>query len=271
MTKWLLMSCLAFAVRVAGAEPQANMVVQPLASAAQILIPAAGSAAGANGTYFRSDIAIWNLRDVAQPIELLWLPQAGSATAPVVEATIPAHSALRSEDFVQEVLGHSGVGAIVVTSAAGGGTLDSGGRLQVTSRIWTPQPGNSGTTSQSLPAVLTEGIHAGIVAIFGLRRDDRYRVNVGIVNLDPLHEQTFEVEVTQTRLSLPPEFYSVTVPASSMQQISLNAPLQQPLVAVDVVNTTAAATRSSQWIAYGSSIDNVTGDAWSEIGTPANK
>ena len=42
------------------AEPHSNSVVVPLTAVSQFLIPAAGSTAGANGTFFHSDIAIVN-------------------------------------------------------------------------------------------------------------------------------------------------------------------------------------------------------------------
>ena len=56
-------------------------VVQPLTSAPQLLIPAAGSTPGANGTFFRSNIAIVNLASHDQIVQLRWLPQGGSSNA----------------------------------------------------------------------------------------------------------------------------------------------------------------------------------------------
>ncbi len=269
MIRPFLLCCLVFVARHTGAaEPQVDGVIQPLPAAAQVLVPAAGSIPGANGTFFRSDISVWNLRDVPQAVELQWVPHAGTAAFAPVQAIIPAHGALRSEDFVHDIWGQSALGAIIVTGLAQDATSDTGARLHVTSRIWTPQGFTTGTTSQSLPAIPTGAINAGTVTIFGLRRDDRYRANVGIVNLDPSNEQTFDVDLGQNRLSQPPEVYSVTVPALSMRQIALNAPLQQPFILVRVSNITGVAARSSRWLAYGSSIDNSTGDAWSEVGAP---
>lgn len=237
-------------------------------AAAQILIPAAGHTPGANGTLFQSDIRVWNRREVPQRVTLQWLPQAGGATDPPVEVSIPSRSAIGSEDFVQEYFGLTGLGSILVTALSGDGQLDPGAQLRVTSRIWTPQSGTTGTTSQSLPAVPAPSGIGTTAVLWGLRRDERYRVNVGVVNLDPVHAQTFEIDVGQTRLSIPPEFYEITVPPMSMQLVSLNAPLQQPLSLVTIENTTEAATLSDRWMGFGSSVDNVTGDAWSEPATP---
>lgn len=266
MRTLLMICCFVVAAHAAAGEPRADTLLEPVAATSRLLIPAAGSAAGANGTFFRSDIMVRNLRTVVQRVELRWLPQAGAAGVAPVFVDIPVRSSLGSEDFVGEILHQTGLGSIIVTGVTGDGAMDAAARLTAASRIWTPQPGTTGTTSQSLPAVPIAAIDsAEDVTIIGVRRDDRYRVNVGVVNLDPLRTQTFRVEVPSSILSLPPETYDVTVPPLSMQLIALNALLRQPLAEVRVSNESAAAVRSESWIAYASSIDNVTGDAWSEL------
>src|SRR5438477_9481615 len=96
------------------ATPAFAEVVQPVGAAPQILIPGAGSAAGANGTFFRSDITIVNLRNSDQNVLLQWLPQPGG-TGTAVVITIRAFSGIRSADFVRDYLNQSGLGAIIVT------------------------------------------------------------------------------------------------------------------------------------------------------------
>src|SRR5206468_8644999 len=54
------LACLSLLL-IAVAAPAA--VVQPLGTSNSVLIPAAGSTAGVNGTFFRSDITIVNLAD----------------------------------------------------------------------------------------------------------------------------------------------------------------------------------------------------------------
>ena len=46
--------------------------------APQILVPAAGSVQSANGTFFHSDIAIFNYRNEPQTILIQWLPRGTS-------------------------------------------------------------------------------------------------------------------------------------------------------------------------------------------------
>src|SRR5437868_13856551 len=154
----------------------------------QFLIPAAGSVPGANGTYFRSDIAMLNTHHPPQDVLLQWLPQgsSGASVAPVhvrLDFLVP----FGSEDFVAFALHQTGLGAILVTAVDSQGNPVTNAGLQIRSRVWTMQPGTNGTTSQSLPVVQTTAIDndGESSTILGQRLDARYRTNVGVVNLDP--------------------------------------------------------------------------------------
>jgi hypothetical protein len=237
-------------------------VVQPLGASPQVLIPAAGNAQGANGTFFKSDISIINLASHDQMVALQWLPLGVSSTGTPLTITMPARTGLRSADFVNDYFGQTGLGSIIVTGVTGSGTVDSTAALSVNSRIWTPEPGTGGTTSQSFPAVPLSLINTPVAALFAIGGADdptNYRVNVGIVNVDPSNTQTFAVSVSGTTNT-----FTVTVPPMSMQQISLGTGIS-PTAQVSIQNATPSATRSNSWLAYGSTIDNVTGDAWSEL------
>lgn len=247
------------------AVPASAAVVLPLGSAAQVLIPAAGSAPGANGTFFRSDITIVNLNTHDQQVLLQWLPQAGTGSAMSTTITIPARFAIRSTDFVRSYLNTSGIGAIIVSGVTAGGAPDSSAALDVVSRIWTNEPGSAGTTSQSFFAIPLSAVNTSSAAFFGMgdaENADAARVNVGIVNTDPVNAQTFAVALVAH--SVTPFTIQVTVPPMSMQQIPATG-ASGIVVEILVTNITPAATKSNLWTAYCSTIDNVTGDAWSEL------
>lgn len=240
-------------------------VVQPMGATSQILIPAGGAAAGVNGTFFRSDVSIVNLATHDQTVLAQWLPQPGLTVPPPVQLQIHALSGIRSADFVTTYLNQSGLGAIIITGVQSDGmSLDSTARLFVSARIWTPQPGTDGTTSQDLVTIPTSGINNPVGAIFGVGGADnpsQYRVNVGIVNVDPVRTQTFLItyvnsngDQTNTELTLPP---------MTMRQVPAGTPSSPPEILIQ--NVTNAATRSNLWTAYGSTINNVTGDASTEI------
>lgn len=254
------------AASVFGAQLHNDAVVLPLGAAPQLLIPVAGSTPGANGTFFRSDIAIVNFAARDQIVKLQWLPQSGG-TGSTSTITIPHASGIRSADFVVQYLNQSGLGSILVTGVQSDGvTPDLNAQLFVSMRVWTPEPGTSGTTSQSLPAIPMSAVNTQIAALFAVGGADNpanYRVNVGIVNLDPTNAQTFQIALpTAVGPQLPA--IQVTIAPMSMQQVGVGSGLpatQQVLIQ----NVTAAATKSNSWIAYGSNVDNVTGDAWSEL------
>lgn len=232
----------------------------------QVLIPAAGSTAGANGTFFRSDITLVNLANHDQSILLQWLPQAGSGTASTATLTMPALTGTRSADFVNQYLNQSGLGAIIVTGVTSTGAIDTTARLFVNSRIWSPQQpvANNGTVSQTFPAIPVSTINTSNAALFSVGGGDSgsYRVNIGVVNLDPVNAQTFVLTDTQ-HAPAPIQNLIVTLPPMTMQQVSIGAVSATEQVSIQ--NTTAAATRSNAWTAYSSTIDNVTGDSWSEL------
>jgi hypothetical protein len=239
-------------------------VVQLLSSAPELLIPAAGSTPGANGTFFKSDITLGNFADHSQAIRLTWLSQGASATYSTT-ITLGARSFIRSPDFVHDFLGQSGLGAILVTGVNGFG-LDPTASLYVASRIWSPQPGTSGTTSQSLPAIPTSTINTTDAALFSLGgQGSSFRTNVGLVNIDPVNAQTFNIVFTQAII---PFSIPVTVPPMSMQQGVLSSNSSSFLPEILIQNGTPTATRSNLWVAYASTVDNLTGDAWSELAVP---
>jgi hypothetical protein len=228
----------------------------------QLLIPAAGAQQGGGGTFFRSDITLINYRSADQRVRLQWLPQdtTGVGMAPV-DITINAASGIASEDFVTNVMQKSGLGAILVTGIDGGGSPDPSALLVATSRIWTPENGSSGTESQSLPSIATSDIASGSVSVLGARREVRYRTNVGIVNLATT-TQTFQVTVggsfgTQTQQQ--------SVPAMAMSLFPITGASSTTPLQIQVVNV-GAPPRTTSWVTYASSVDNVTGDAWTTLG-----
>jgi hypothetical protein len=238
-------------------------IVATRSASAQFLIPAAGAVDGGNGTFFRSDITLVNYRGTTQNVRLQWLPSGvtGVGVAPV-DIQINAASGIASEDFVTDILHRSGLGAILVTGITATGDPDPAALLVATSRIWTLQPGSSGTTSQSLPVVSTADINSAIPAVLGSRRDSRFHVNVGIVNLSS-SAQNFQVFSAG---SGPTDVQQVTVQAMSMVLFRINGADSSTPLQIQVSNVSTT-TRSTAWLTYASSVDNITGDAWTTLGS----
>jgi hypothetical protein len=232
-------------------------------SARALVIPAAGSAAGANGTFFRSDVTMANWNDTPQLIGLIWLPNGNPAGMSIGLTALPELSIVTERDFVSEVLEETGVGTIILLPLqADGQDLAPDAAIDAFSRIWTPQPNASGTVSQPFPAVepsyLTneeEGV------ILGLRQDAQYRTNVGIVNISDA-DLVFELSVL-TENGAAPVVERITVPSLSMLQRPIPAgAFGQLSLGLTVEN---APGDEFTWIAYASSTDNISGDGWVSI------
>lgn len=235
------------------------------AGTSQLLIPAAGAVTGANGTFFRSDITVVNYRtDADQRVRFTWLAQgANGIGAPTTDMTLTKATGFTSEDFVTNVLKQSGLGSILVTALDANGNIDAGGKLHATARIWSNQPGlSSGTVSQSFPVMAVSDINVTgeRLLILSQRRDDRYRTNLGIINLDP-QAQTFRVTVQSSERT---EGLIVQLQPLSMTQVSLTGPAVTNLQ-IGVENATSG-FQTARFVAYGSTVDNTTGDSWSSLG-----
>lgn len=250
---------------------QTDDLIVPLAGAAHILVPAAGDVPGANGTHFRSDISVINLRTTPQRVQLYWLPQgsSGLSIAPVT-IDVGAQQGFFSENFVPTIMNQSGLGSIEIVGVRQDNSFDPEARLHATARIWTPRPdGAQGTMSQTFPAIAIGNETVRVKAIFGLRRSAQYRLNVGISN--PIEQpRRFRVTVVVSPASGPPSQsqFDVDVAAQSMEQRAVGGATEG--VVQFLIEDITSANPTGPWHAWASSIDNNSGDAWSQMGVPGS-
>ena len=241
-----------------------GQVIAVKSGSPQLLIPAAGAVMGANGQTFRSDIAVLNYRNEDQLVEFRWLPEGSSGVSvPPVQIMMKAGTGVSSEDFVTTILNQSGLGALLITGMNSSGFLDFGANLVASSRIWSNPPGSTvGTVSQTFPVLSTVDINSSpALAILGVRLDSRFRMNLGIVNLDPNSVETFRVVAGNSTSGT--TTFNVQVQPFSMQQVNVPAGAGSPL---QILITPLTNPSFSNWTAYASSVDNTTGDSWSAIG-----
>ncbi|HYC60311.1 MAG TPA: hypothetical protein VEK79_12180 [Thermoanaerobaculia bacterium] len=228
-----------------------------------VLIPAAGHLIGAAGLSFYSDIAIHNLRNTQQILRLTWLPQSGTGQESSTKlVTIVANGYLNSDDFAEEVMGRTGLGAIVVSPLLENGQDDEHSNFTVASRIWSPT-NHHGEVSQSFPPIRFGNIDSRHLALTGLRVDVQHRLNVGIVNLDKTGSHTFRVTIP----GLPTQVKEVTLDPYSTTQVTFSGVFAPGNLRVDVeVLPSPGGGHLSLWTAYGSVVENASGDSWSSIG-----
>ena len=234
-------------------------------SARAFIIPAAGSTAGGGGTlFFKSDVTLVNYRDTPQQVVVGFWSQGSANTlnfSTYKSVTLPPNQFVTVQDFVSKSLGASGLGSLVFIPYTGT-ALDTNAAIDGFSRIYTKQPGSTGTVSQPFEAIDPDTLSAQYIdeaIALGLRQDADFRTNFGIVNVDPsphVYKVSFIGEKLQTNVT-------ITVPAYGMVQQAIPAgdygALQIQYQVTDAGNNTVS------WVGYASSTDNVTGDGWVSI------
>jgi hypothetical protein len=219
------------------------------------IIPVVGNLQGSNGTFFKSDVTIANRRSVAQIVSIGFFQRGlnnGSAT--VQNFSLDPNVTTINPDFVGRVLGKTGVlGTLLVVARTSTGAIDTAAEIDGFSRIWTPQPGSTGTVSQAFESIdLLDSLATSYG--YGLRQDEAFRTNVGLVNLYDT-PNTFTVAIIGLRGS---SSFTQTVQPYSMEQPSLPAGIYGDCY----IRITTSSSNFNWWSAYGTSVDNVTGDGW---------
>lgn len=233
------------------------------------ILPVVGNTAGANGTYYRSEAIISNYLETPQRIAISILAQGkSSGNEPVIIRQLPTYDAggdlgLVDENILQS-LGKTGLAALVVQAVDANGNADPNARIDGFTRIWTNQPASDGcanpqgTVSESLLAVPTNSLSGSDFSGFanGLRQDENFRANVGIVNFSA-DAHTWTVEVDGTRGSTS---FRMTVLPYSMEQTAVPAGIYGNMNVIFTADPSSA--KNFNWAAYASSVDNHSADGW---------
>ena len=236
------------------------------ASVPNVMIPVAGDVPGAFGTQFQTDVTIANRTQSAVQAGVFWLPQnrSGSVTIPLRILTLPPNSTQFFPRFVTDTLNETGLGAFILRALNDDGSPNVNARIDVFARIWTPAHTGGGTYSQGVYSATTHGpgtddLQPISAWVYGLHQSSGFRTNYGIVNMTNV-ERTFDIDVigqTGARLQR-----TVTLPAASM----IHEPLPQGQnfgqLTIQMVVQYSPFNLSPAWTGYGSTIDNITGDAW---------
>jgi hypothetical protein len=244
-------------LRKSGIRPEA-VILETRSSI--LLLPVGINSPGKNGTFFRTDATIANYRMQTQLIGIAWLPLGvPSAGAALQYFNLAPNTIYLISDYLASGsgrLGETGVGSVVIYGLiTDTNTVDSGAMLDASFRIWTFEPGSSGTNSFTVDSTSGEVKGSARATALGLRQDDGFRTNVGIVNLDNV-SHTWSVRVAGGLITEQTTF-PVTVPAYSMIQTAIPAG-SFGIMFIDFNPEPG----SYLWNAYGVTADNITGDAW---------
>ena len=233
------------AIQFAGDVP---LAARPAAAAGQQqFIAAVAHAPGANGTTFITDVRLFNRGSSAANVTAIFTPTGadGRVNFAAVKIVIQPLQIVVVDDIVQSLMQSSGTGQLHIVGASD--------QIVTNSRTYTPSA--SGTFGQLVSsAVASESIGAGDapLSIPGLENTDGFRSNIGFAEVNgaagEVHVRFFDAAGTPVG----DEVYGIA-PFGHVQTR---------------VNPTGEALRAEvrvvgggRVLAYGSMIDNLSGDA----------
>lgn len=225
---------------------------RPAATRNEVYLAAVGRTAGAAGTFWRSDVTLHNPGGSSVSATIRFL-RAGQDNRFVTGRTLSLGSkgTLTIRDVMSWLGVGDGSGALQITWSG------SSAGLVATSRTYTTRGFDSGTLGQSI--AMTSAADFGTRAIVtGLTSDSRFRANVGVVNSgDSTIGVTLYLTLPDGR-RIGSSF--VTVPArSQIQAAAANLFPSVPLATLGNF-TVVAETQLPTMFAYGSVVDNQSGD-----------
>jgi len=221
----------------------------PVPKGSELTIPAVGRAPGINGTFWRSDVTLFNPGLTTMTVGLRYLAAGqdnrGAASHSV---TIPPSRTVVISDVMQSLGVSSGSGALQVSWTTASGPI-------VTSLTYITTD-NGGTYGQSIDPVAAFGNDSFVP---GLRSDSSFRSNVGFVNGGDT-----QLTVTATLLSDTGAVLGTTqIGLSPRSQVQYGIGALFPAANTPRFGTLtllAHADGSPNLFAYGSIVDNASGD-----------
>jgi hypothetical protein len=179
------------------------------------VIPGVGSAAGAVGSFFRTEVTITNPSPFGMGVQLVYHPAGRSAEPddPKRNTLLVGNESRTFTDFVA-TMGQAGLGSFDV--------LTTGFTPVITTRVYN-DAGTAGTSGFTEEVVTSyEAIKTGAFADFTIPADlTNYRVNVGIRTLGD--STKFRVTVFDATGTLVGDTAERTVAANYFEQIPLSA------------------------------------------------
>lgn len=202
------------------------------------IVPAVAHNPGANGTFFQTDVRLFNRTSLDETATLLFTPAStdGRSIFGAVKVSVPSGHVVALDDIVHSLFG-----------TAGSGQLEILGNVLATSRTYTLS--GSGTLGQSMKAASSElavSIGDAPQIISRLENTPAFRSNVGFAETAGA-PGTIRVRFAGGEELVPiPAFGHVQIAASGRGRFSAD---------VSVVEGNAAV------LAYGSIVDNRSGDS----------
>ena len=217
-------------------------------------LPAAAYAAGAEGSFYETDLDLSNASDQAVDYQLQWLPRDENNSEPTTSDTftLGAGKSVRYSSVLSEVfdLEPDAFGSLAL--------LSTSPDLMAMARIANvPQDTGEGSFGQAIPALTADdftGMHERRRLLFGTENADM-RFNVGCLNVDTTAARV-NFELFKSDGTLLGSESVILMPFDNNQ---LNRIFDPYHPVVGYVDYWSAASSGRIWC-YGSVLDNVTSD-----------
>ena len=241
---------------------------------ADITLPVAGYLELPDDLVYRTELTVTNHRDVLQyvRIELISDGHAGIFRVFPLE---PRQTTFLADGGMGTGNRATRVGAFRVSAATGTGagrdfetTFDPLGQLEVSAFVVAERGrfASRGSTRQEVAGIPSSEYFLEEMTFVGVRHDLPSYTNVGITNLHPTQTETFFVQYQH----LDP--VAVVVPPLSARQIRIPGEGNSGRwvkVYPEWSIGDGAPVRTTPWVAYASTVDGYTGDAYSGTRVPA--
>lgn len=213
------------------------------ATGSSLVLPAVGRAPGANGTFWRSDVAIHNPQSQALAITARYIAASSDGrNGATTTISVAPNTTATMADVLSSFGLLSGSGALELSWSGAAGPV-------VTSRTYTSTE-SGGTYGQSIDPVTRFGTN---VFVPGLRYDGSFRSNVGLVN-GSTSASGVSLSLLNASGSVVSSAYVELAPKSQVQYSLTNLFQSAPM------GTYTLRAESTSVFAYGSFIDNTSGD-----------
>ncbi len=226
--------------------------------AADLYVPAAAATAGSNGTYWSTTLWARNPNTTSVRLEGAFLAaghdNSAAISAPSSLGVISAGGTLEVTDVVT-ALGASGSGGLSLRAVEDASGNPPPQELNVVTYTFTPNPSGGGNFGQGIPA--EEQGKDRLVRAPGVRRDESFRTNVGILNTSG-ETITVAIRIVAADGSTAGSA-SWELPPYSQRQVGVDK-LGASVIRQGVAEFQRTAG-SGGFRAYLSRVDNVSGDA----------
>lgn len=221
----------------------APLTTRPVATGSRKHIPAVAHVIGAANTTFISDVRLYNRSNTSASITAIFTPSGrdGTTQFAAIKLVVQANQLLVLNDIVHDTLQSTGTGTLEL--------LGDTDRVIVNSRMYTPA--GTATCGQTIPSFDTTA--AGADQIAPLQNATDFRSNVGIA------------EVSGAAGVVRFTFFTAggaTIGASDVAVAAYShAQIRVPFAGTDMRAQVSVVSGNALVIAYGSVVDNLSGDA----------